>query len=1410
MKSYRKGVQAILSKGVALTTAAALVFAVPVQALAEGSGDTESNDLVPVWTTSFGEGGTNSIDSASLSYLEGIYSVAKTSDGKIVAAGLRDGKGVTGYSGPGDNDGLLAFLNEDGSIQKEIKVGGTKRETFSKVIATDDGFVCVGYSTSSDGDMEESGKDKGTQYHAVIAKFDNSGNLIGEVKGFGGTKKDYFRDVIQTADGGFLAVGDTESSDGDLAGLSEGGYRGCLLVKFDKDLNVVWKDAVGGEGSGTTTWSTLQSVIPANDGSGYFAAGYADATAGDFAGLNQGARDAVVVKYKEDGTREWIKTYGGAAGSEFSQIIPDISGVGYVLSGFEVAENGDQSATLTRIDSSGDEVFTSKISDGSNASINNKRCIANGVVATETGYVLSGMYSVGDKDFNGLAKSGEKAQGAFVAGVNFDGVLETLKVADGADSEKVRGAVSDGESLYVYGGTASSDFLEVTPVEGAKSMGFVSKLNLADFSTKATRTYVAPVEAPQGTISKSRSLLHEDAFIQKFNDYYTLTFYFTDGEYEGEQVASEDIPAVYTQDSDGDARLVGIDSYNEKKHVRSITVMVKDPEQPVSLRLFGDEFESYSISIDDMAEGSAPLFVDAGEQDPVNPGGNEQVKEKHFNAPAYVVKQGSTFDSSNPTANQSMMSPFVYKEAHVVQKDDAYEVTFYYQDASVMGSSFYASQFSPQVDTTGSKNFVDPQSSSYDEKTHILSVTVSVTDLTAPISIKPYTPMESAHLYFDVANMTEGTAPTFKEIEQVDASAFESKSILTIGGSGNDSASEFAHLTDGEIVTVGATSSTDQDFKGRADTGSSNAFITIHGSDNELMKSIDLQGVKHTRATSVAAGTGNEFFVSGWYQPSGDEELTGDFADFADRKGADRSGFIAKYNASGERLWIKSSQGNKTEAYYKTIATADGGCIVVSEVVGGSQSYEGPLDLKGLVDSSLVKYSANGDVEWTRSLGVPSGIVDAGYALTIQEDGTLLFAGAFGGARGDFADVTTFGGTFDLFIAQVDSSNGELKSLKTYGGSGVNESIESIQVTADGGYIVSGSTQSKDAAIAEGKTGDKNSSFIAKFSKDNELEWSRTLNNTAGNTPAAAVEVAGGYVMVGTFSGNTGDFKDLSKGGEDAYVAIYNKSGELTSLKSFGGSVDDGANYLLAASNGDCEMLVTSESHDGDLRGLDRGNTDSHIVTFATGIAQTDTDEDEGKDDNKDQDDDNPTQPDKPGNQDTVQNDDLKKLIEEIRNLIAVLTAQQKANNTPTSASDKTPTVKAADGVSVEARGKTLTVNTKTVSAKKLAKAAKKAKIKKSDITSIKLGKKVKTVKSSAFKSFKKLTSVTLGKNVKTIKKNAFKGSKVDTIVVKTKKLTKKSTKGALNNSKVKNIKVAVGKKSANRKYVKKYKKIFG
>lgn len=109
----------------------------------------------------------------------------------------------------------------------------------------------------------------------------------------------------------------------------------------------------------------------------------------------------------------------------------------------------------------------------------------------------------------------------------------------------------------------------------------------------------------------------------------------------------------------------------------------------------------------------------------------------------------------------------------------------------------------------------------------------------------------------------------------------------------------------------------------------------------------------------------------------------------------------------------------------------------------------------------------------------------------------------------------------------------------------------------------------------------------------------------------------------------------------------------------------------------------------------------------------------------------------------------------------------------------------AADSAAKEV--KTVTVNDKTVDAKAIDNAVKKAGGSEKYVTKIVLGKKVSKISASAFKKYTKVT----------------------TLEIKSKKLKKAKVKKSLKGSKVKTVKVNVGKKKANKKYVKKYKKIF-
>ena len=85
---------------------------------------------------------------------------------------------------------------------------------------------------------------------------------------------------------------------------------------------------------------------------------------------------------------------------------------------------------------------------------------------------------------------------------------------------------------------------------------------------------------------------------------------------------------------------------------------------------------------------------------------------------------------------------------------------------------------------------------------------------------------------------------------------------------------------------------------------------------------------------------------------------------------------------------------------------------------------------------------------------------------------------------------------------------------------------------------------------------------------------------------------------------------------------------------------------------------------------------------------------------------------------------------------------------------------------------------------------------------------KVTAIGAGAFTG-KQTKKVIVGANVQTIEQGAFAESGVTKLIVKNRKLTRTSVAGSLTGSSVKVVKVKVGKSKVNKKFVKKYKKIF-
>lgn len=169
------------------------------------------------------------------------FSIKATPDGGCIVVGSSDSHhhDVTNSltaDGVLISDYWILKLSATGAIEWQNSYGGLSGDGAKSVAVTNDGGYIVAGLTSSNNTINV------TNYHGNtdgwVIKLSSSGTLEWQ-KCIGGSDLDILYGIIQTLDGGYLACGQTDSIDGDLAGITTGAK--AWLIKLDSIGNISWQ-----------------------------------------------------------------------------------------------------------------------------------------------------------------------------------------------------------------------------------------------------------------------------------------------------------------------------------------------------------------------------------------------------------------------------------------------------------------------------------------------------------------------------------------------------------------------------------------------------------------------------------------------------------------------------------------------------------------------------------------------------------------------------------------------------------------------------------------------------------------------------------------------------------------------------------------------------------------------------------------------------------------------------------------------------------------------------------------------------------------------------------------------------------------------------------------------------------------
>lgn len=338
--------------------------------------------------------------------------------------------------------------------QWALHFGGSSVDIPFVIKSTNDGGTIVGgYTDSKNGDV--SPQPNRDFWDLWILKLDGCGNIQWE-KSLGGTGYESARDVEQTADGGYIVLGETNSTDGDvIAGY--GGTKDIWLIKLSSSGTIEWQKRIGGSGL------DIGNRIKITSDGGYLIAATSSSNDGDIQGNHSTGSytDGALIKVNASGALQWSKCFGGTKNEELLDL-QIINGKTFVT-GYANSTDGDippsqknYDVWLLALDANGNKIF-SKVYGGSQNDV--AYSMTKGADGSLT---LAGYTTSTDGDVSGAKGS----QDYWVINVSQSGKLNWQKVLGGTDADYANSIITDKDNNYIIGGISYSSDGDISAAKG--------------------------------------------------------------------------------------------------------------------------------------------------------------------------------------------------------------------------------------------------------------------------------------------------------------------------------------------------------------------------------------------------------------------------------------------------------------------------------------------------------------------------------------------------------------------------------------------------------------------------------------------------------------------------------------------------------------------------------------------------------------------------------------------------------------------------------------------------------------------------------------------------------------------------------------------------------------------------------
>lgn len=334
---------------------------------------------------------------------------------------------------------------------------------------------------------------------------------------------------------------------------------------------------------------------------------------------------------------------------------------------------------------------------------------------------------------------------------------------------------------------------------------------------------------------------------------------------------------------------------------------------------------------------------------------------------------------------------------------------------------------------------------------------------------------------------------------------------------------------DGNVYVTGWTDKTITYFDnlsiGHSNDSGPNIFLVKYNKDGEIQWVINpnVFGV----AEEIATDENGNSYITGFFRTSTN------FDGININTIGIYNVFVAKYNTSGNILWVKKGEINSYASGNGIDININGQLYVTGNYHKNAISFDAfTIPNKGVEDIFIAQFDENGTIQWLVNAG--SNWFDLANSIVTDEQGNAYLTGSCSNNatfnsynNNQIKTIQTNNNSDDIYVAKYNE-NGVIQWLESGGGIG-SDVANSIAINKNGNEIVVSGSHSNQANFGGSilNIGSISDIITLKYDNDGNFIWQKNSGGTSsGEATSNTIDVLGNTVIGGiaftpTYIGNT-------------------------------------------------------------------------------------------------------------------------------------------------------------------------------------------------------------------------------------------------------------------------------------------------